>query len=410
MSDGNAPRKARVGWIRAVISVALGAVLLGAAGGAIAIIFSTEPTAEREAQTRKTAAFVEVFDVQRGDFRPSVEVLGQVHPARDVVLTPRVSGQIITMEPSFVPGGLVEAGRPLIRLDPADAERAVTTRRSELLQVEAELAMEHGRQRVAQREYELLGEQIDEDSRSLVLREPQIAIIQAQLEGARAALELAELNLERTTVRAPFDAQVLDRTVNIGSQIAAGDALGRLVGIDEYWIIASVPLRDLRWIVFDEATGNSSNVRVRHSTAWQPGEFRQARVMRLIGEVEPSSRLARVLVTLPDPLARETDGPPVVLGTLHQLEIEAREIPDVVRLDRDYLRQNDTVWLMVDNQLEIRSVSVVFRDANYAYISEGIETGDQVVTTSLATVTEGLLLRTDDDALELTDPPREGTP
>ncbi len=376
----------------------LSLLVLGLAGGASYVIFSTEPTAQREAQTRKTAALVDVIDVTRGDYRPTLTVLGQVQAARDVVMRPRVSGQIINLEPAFVPGGLLSEGEPLIYLDPADFERAVATRRSELRQVEAELAIEQGRQRVAQREYELLGEEIDDENRSLVLREPQIEQIRARLDAARAALELAELELDRTTVRAPFDAQVLEQSVNIGSQVGMGDRLGRLVGIDEYWIIASVPLRDLRWISFaDQGDELATLARVRQTTAWEPGVHREARVSRLIGEVDSEARLARVLLTLPDPLARQTDGPPVILGTLLQVQIEGKQLTNVVRLDREYLRQNDTVWLKVGSELEIRDVSVTFRDATYAYITQGLEPGDQVVTTSLATVTNGLPLRTPDE-------------
>lgn len=373
----------------------LSLALLGLAGGASYVIFSTEPTAQREAQTRKTAALVEVIAAAIGDYRPTLSVLGEVQPSRDVVMRPRVGGQIIELEPAFVPGGLLEAGEPLVYLDPSDFEPTVATRRSELEQVEAELAIEQGRQRVAKQEFELLGEDINDENRSLVLREPQIEQIQARLDAARAALLLAELDLERTTVRAPFAAQVLTRDVNVGSQIGMGDTLGRLVGIDEYWVIASVPLRDLRWIAFGDDTGSAgSRARVRHSTAWEPGVYREARVSRLIGEVDGQTRLARVLLTLPDPLARNAEGPRVVLGTLLQVEIEGTQLSGVVRLNRDYLRQNDTVWLLSNGALEIREVKVSFRDATYAYISEGLDPGEQIVTTSLATVSNGLPLRT----------------
>ncbi|MGP1272930.1 MAG: efflux RND transporter periplasmic adaptor subunit [Phycisphaerales bacterium] len=394
----------RPGWLRIIISAVLSFAVLSLAGGASYLIFSTEPTAEREAQTRKTAALVEVITAERGDFRPTISVLGQVQAAREVVMRPRVAGEVIDLEAGFVPGGLVEEGEPLVYLDPADFERALATRRSELKQIEAELAIEEGRQRVAQQEYELLGEEIDEQNRSLVLREPQIEQLRARLDAARAALDLAALELERTTVRAPFDAQVLEQSVNIGSQVGTGDRLGRLVGTDEYWILASVPLRDLRWLTFaDEGDGEAINARVRHSTAWDPGLEREARVTRLIGEVDNETRLARVLLTLPDPLARETDGPAVVLGTLLQVRIEGKQLAGVIRLDREYLRQNDTVWLTVGGELEIRTVTVAFRDATYAYISDGLDPGEQIVTTSLATVTDGLPLRTEDEGPEQSD-------
>lgn len=382
---------------RVVVSLVTALLLLGGAGGASLLIFSTEPTAESEAATRRTAALVEVTVAQRGAYPPQLEVLGSVEPAREVVLSPRVSGQVIAMEPGLVPGGVVSAGQELLRIDPADFERALTARQSEQRQVEAQLAIEQGRQQVARQEFELLGEEIDPANRSLVLREPQIASIRAELQAAEAAVQQAQLDLERTAITAPFEAQVLDRSVDVGSQVAPGDALAQLVGVEEYWVIASVPLRDLRWVRFAQDGQAGSPVQIRHTAAWQPEVWRKGEVSRLIGTVDEQTRLARVLITVRDPLGRQSSHPPLILGTVVRLRIEGEVIDDVVRLRRELLRQSDTVWVMADGALEIRDVEVVFRDAQYAYIRSGVEQGERVVTTSLATVTEGLALRTEDE-------------
>jgi hypothetical protein len=83
-----------------------------------------------------------------------------------------------------------------------------------------------------------------------------------------------------------------------------------------------------------------------------------------------------------------------------------------VRLDRQYLRQNDTVWVKSEGQLDIRQAEVVYRDAEYAYIRSGLEAGDEVVTTSLATVSQGLALRLEGESEEQDDngQPGDDTP
>lgn len=380
-------------WVRIVLSVILCVLLIGGAGVATYVIYSTEPVAQSEGATRKSAALVEVTRVERGSFRPRLEVLGLVEPARELMLRPRVSGQIVRMDPGFLPGGLVEEGQELVGIDPADYEQALTMMRSEYRQVQAELAIEEGRQAVARQEFELLGEEIDDDNRSLVLREPQIEAIRARLDAAEAAVRQAELDLERTRVRVPFDAQVMSRGVNLGSQIGSSDEIAHLVGTEEYWVMASVPLRDLPWIRFDDTGEAGASVRVHHKAAWPAGVYREGTVSRLIGTVDNQSRLAKVLISIPDPIAKEAQGPRMILGTIVELEIEGEQIQDVVRLDRQYLRQNDTVWVKSDGQLDIRQAEVVYRDAEYAYIRSGLEAGDEVVTTSLATVSQGLALR-----------------
>jgi RND family efflux transporter MFP subunit len=392
MSDASKPRPAR-SWIRLLISVVACVLILGASVAVMVIINRTEPTARQIEATRKSAALVEAITVQRGAYSPRVVVLGTVEPANEIILSPQVRGQIVEVSPKFVPGGMVRKGDLLLRIDPADFDNAVLSSESELQQVEALLEIEQGRQSLAKKELALLGETIDDANRSLVLREPQINSILAQINGAKADLESAKLDLERTSVKAPFDAQILSRSVNVGSQIAPGDALAELVGIEEYWIMATAPVRSLYWLQFPELDGEGSSVTLRNSDTWPPGAERYAKLSGMIGTLDEQTRLARVLISVKDPLARTTDGPPLILETLVETDIEGRPIENVVRLSRDYVHDGDTVWVIKDDKLQIRKVGIVFRDAQFAYIQDGLDSGEQVVTTNLATVAEGVGLR-----------------
>ena len=373
--------------------------ILAAAGAAIVWINRTEPTAERITATRQSAALVETITVQRGTYAPRLVVLGTVQAAQDIVLSPRVGGQVIELSPKFVPGALLRKGEVLLRIDPADFENAVSIRQSELEQAQASLQIEQGRQNVARRELALLQGTIDETNRALVLRQPQLASIRAEVSAAEAAVERAKLDLERTTVLAPFDAQILSRSVNVGSQVSPGDELAQLVGIKEYWISAAVPVRNLQWVRFGETNDDEgSRVTIRNPDSWPPGAVRHGRVARMIGTLDQQTRLARILVTVPDPLGQASDGPPLILDTLIQTEIEGKPIRDVVRIDRELIRDSDTVWVMKDNKLEIRETEIAFRDAEHAYVRQGLEDGDEVVVTTLATVAEGVGLRKVNDA------------
>jgi len=84
-----------------------------------------------------------------------------------------------------------------------------------------------------------------------------------------------------------------------------------------------------------------------------------------------------------------------MLGSFVEVRIEADPVVDVVRLQREHLRTNDTVWVMVDGVLRVRSVDVVVRDAESVYVHEGLDDGDRIVTTNLSTVVDGAPLRTE---------------
>ena len=348
--------KSKWRWLRILGSMIACTGILGGAAAAIYYINTTEPVATQVKSVRKSAALVETTTAERGDYSPQIEVLGTVQAASEVLLSPRVSGQVSSLSQKFVPGGTVNAGDVLVQIDPTDFKNTLSIRKSELEQVEASLQIEEGRQLLAQQELELLQDTIKDLNRSLVLREPQIASIRAEVNAAKAEVQRAQIDLERTEVKAPFDAQILNRSVNVGSQVSPGDELARLVGLDEYWVMASVPLRSLRWVEFPEIDGQGSEVILRDSDTWLPGTERTAVVSRLIGTLDDQTRLARVLITVADPLGRESDVPPLVLDTLIETQIVGRPLEDVVRIEREYVRDKDTVWVMKDSKLEIRSV------------------------------------------------------
>lgn len=417
----------RYSWIWRTLgvlgNVIICAAILAGAVWAVRYINDTEPVAEKVNATRKSMALVDTITVSRGTYSPKLIVLGTVQPAQDITLSPRVGGQVTKLSPKFVPGGLVREGDLLLQIDPADFKNALEISQNELKKAEASMQIEKARQELARKELTMLEGTIDGTNQALVLREPQIASIQADIDAAKASIARAQLNLDRTKVYAPFDAQVLTQAVNIGSQVSSGNELGRLIGLDEYWVMAAVPVRNLRMLEFPDpakiddsdmyeeneveiATGvvdenpemndlekTGSKVTLRNPDAWGAGQEREGRVARMIGTLNQETRLARVLITVKDPLAQKSDKPKLILDTLIETEIEGLPIENVFRLNREHVHDEDIVWVMKDSKLELRKTVVVFRDAQYAYIEKGLDDGDEVVTTTLATVANGVGLR-----------------
>lgn len=374
-------------------TLAISAAIIFAGAVFTVVIFSTEPEAQREAATRKTAMPVEVIAAEAGDYRPLISAMGTVTPARQVTLRPRISGQVIAVSENFVPGGRVSQGEVLVQVDPADYQNQLRQRRSELTQARTALEIEMGEQAIARGDYEQLDRKLSDMQRALVLREPQLNAAKAIMEAAEANVAQAELELERTRIKAPFDAQVLSQLVNVGSEIAPGTDLAELIGLSTYWVEATVPLAKLRWI---GVADTSTNVQVRNRTAWPADEYRQGRVHSIIGELEGQTRMARVLIAVDDPLATEVENHgkmPLMAGTFVECRIQANTLRDVVRIEREYVRKNNTAWVMEDGLLAIRPLEIVFQDEHYAYVEKGLEAGDRVVITSLSRVSDGAELR-----------------
>ncbi len=383
-------------------SILLCAVIGVIATGLIILIYSTEPTAKRINAVKETPMLVQVIEVEKGAYRPQITAMGSVRPEKEIDLSPLVGGQIIAVSDSFSPGGYVRKGELLLQIDPADYEATVLERESALHQAQAELEMELGKQDVARQDYALMQQDLASINKSLVLREPQLNAAKARIEAAESALKRARLDLDRTRIVAPFDAHILSREVNLGSLVSPGSTLAKLVGVESYWVEAMVPLSTLNWIDFPaEVKGHGSPAQIRNRSVWADGISRSGTTDRLVGALESRTRLARILISIPDPLALDAQSegsPKLIVGSYVEASIEGKVIENVVRLDRDYLRKDDTTWVMEDGLLRIRSLDIVFRDQEYAYVREGLSQGDKIVVTNLSTVRDGASLRLQEES------------
>ena len=184
----------------------------------------------------------------------AVSASGSVVPSRKVVSKPQVTGQVIWQSESIILGGHVKAGDELIRIDPKDYELALAEVQSNFEQARFEREVESGRQVIAKREWAELQSDLDmeEVNKSLVLREPHIRRAEALMEKARNDIEIAELQLSRTVITAPFNAMVIEESVEVGQLLNPGSDICELVGTDEFWIQVTLPFSQLKWVQFPE--------------------------------------------------------------------------------------------------------------------------------------------------------------
>lgn len=363
-------------------------------------LMDTAPRAERNAsgQKEEQARLVEAITLESGVERVTVEAMGTVQAARRVTLQPEVGGRVLTVNSDLVPGGIVEQGDVIAEIDETDYRLALLQREAELAQAESDLEIEMGQQRIAKREFEVLGEDIPEEESRLVLREPQLAKAKANIEAARAALESAKVDIERTTIVAPFNALVLEESIETGAIIGTQTAIAELAGIDEYWLEVALPVDHLRWLTVPRAPGErGSSVRIYDEAAWGPGQFRTGHIVRFSGDVDTESRMTRVIVAIEDPLSLREENeqePIVLLNRFVEAAIEGHALENVIAIERKYLRENDTIWVMDDeDRLDIRTVEVAWRGKEVVYIRAGANSGDRLVTTTLTSPVHGMKLR-----------------
>ena len=387
-------------WVRLVLP----AVIL-AAGVMIAIWMIRTREKPKRRPRGERAAVVEILPLKRSAEHVVVRTAGTVVPGKAVTLQPRVGGEVVRMAPEFVPGGRIKAGALILEIDPVDYALAMTNSRAALVRAEYDLKTEMGLQELARHEWKAAQEMSKGDSfteldRELALRKPHLRRARSNLAAARAQLALAELNLLRTRVTAPFNCVVRSRRVNVGSQVTPQTGLAELVGTDAYWVRATLPADRLRWIraADEESEGRGSPVTLRGVAGGVANVSWKGHVLRKLVDLEAAGRQAQILVELRLDDQSETARASLLLGSYVQLAVRGSEVPEVFALPRRTLREGKAVWVMNgEKRLDVREVEVVWRDHDRALIRGDLAEGEHLVVSDLATPVKGMLLQTLDD-------------
>jgi RND family efflux transporter MFP subunit len=343
---------------------------------------------------------VEVMTLHRTNAKVIIESTGIVTPAREITLHARVSGEVVHTDDQFEPGGLFSRGEEILRLDPVDYELALKNSASALRQAEHDYKLELGRQDIARHEWTLIDDRdtASELDRELTLRKPHLAKAQAALAAAKARHKQAQLDLERTHVRAPFNAVVRSRQTDLGAQVTPQTALGTLVGTDEYWVETTLPVDQLRWIsIPSETTAEGAQATV-YPAAAAPGQAGwKAQVIRRRVDLEPQGRLAQLVLAVPDPLKQQSQAShpvPLLLESFVRVEIIGPRIEDVFSIPRAAIRDGHHVWTEdADHRLHVQFVDILWGDRDRVLIRNGLQEGTRIVTSDIAAPVPGMLLR-----------------
>jgi len=372
-----------------------------AAGAAVAIwLMETGPQAKPRPRGRNTT-LVAVREVAYSPQKTVISGMGTVVAARSVDMKSQVSGEIIETSRNLVPGGHFRKGTTLLKIDPTDYRLSVRHLTTDVAKAESDLQLEQGNQLVAQKEYKLLGETVSDAEKALILRRPQLMNLRATLEAAQAKLEQARVDLGRTRIKAPFNAMVHSRSVNVGTRANESTLLATLIGTDAYWVEVSVPVSQLRWIQIPRSEKDKGAlVRINDPAAWGQGRYREGRVIRLEADLEEQGRMARLLVRVEDPLSLASDNagkPFMLIGAYVRVEIEGKTVPSAAAIEREFIHNGGSVWVMdPQGSLAIRPVEIAFRGTDRVLVTDGIAPGERFIITDLAAPVEGMPLRTAD--------------
>lgn len=338
---------------------------------------------------RKLMLRTKVQDLEVGAYQIVVSTNAVVQPHNRVTLSAEVAGVVVEVSPSFEVGAYFEKGDVLVKLD----------RRN----FEAELAIAKA-QVTSQKSALQLAKLVEDRKIDLVefnaVSQAEVDAAKATREQAEAAVELAEtqlaqaqLNLDRTTVVAPFDGRVETQLIGVGQMAGANAPLGDVFAVDFAEVRLPISGEQRRYLKLPEfADDDPLYVTFYDAIVDSNDHVWQGKIVRTEGVLDVDSRDLFAIARIDDPFGRRTGGPPLRIGQPVNARIQGEVLEDVVALPRGAVRQLDKIVLVEAEKhtLHPMNITPVWSDAQHVVVrASTIPDGMLLATTPMTYTPEG---------------------
>jgi RND family efflux transporter MFP subunit len=404
--------------------------------GAVALLIATKRQPKKRVPISK-GILVDTLLARAAPASMLVRGFGTAEAKTDWMLVAQVTGRIEFLAPHLRVGATVEEGDLLLRIDPRSFAFSVEQTQAAVANAKAQLHR-HGQTQkndradlaLAEQDVELAKrardrsqallesrsgseEKHDLSERAWLSARQRVQTIQNRLDlwtdeetSLEAAREQAEAQwgeakryLEYSSVTAPFAGRVAERLVEAGQFVSPGTPLARIYDPEVIEIEVRVPLDDFSWI--ESSAEHLSRLETQPKVALRPasegGEFIwHGAVTRTDGRIDEATRTAGLIVEVNETQAEGTlngSARQLLPGMFLDVRIEGRTVEGVIAIPRGAVDQNDRVFIALDGHLAIRSTHVLRTMDGMAWTQGGVETGDLIIVSPLATPVEGIKVR-----------------
>jgi RND family efflux transporter MFP subunit len=306
---------------------------------------------------------VEVAEITTESFVDEIRLTGVVTANQDVQVSAEESGVI--REVVADRGARVRAGDPLARIDDVVLAAQVDQARAQ-----ATLASQTWERRKRLWEEDRVGSEI------------AYLEVKYAAEQTAANLRVLEERLSRTIIRAPFDGVLDNRVIEVGTMVAPGQVVGRVVDLDPVKIMGGVPER------YAADVRRGAEARITFDVF--PGETYTAPVTFVGSTVNAQNRTFPVEVVMPNP--KGLIKPEMVAN----VSLARRELTDAVVVPQDALIRVENGYIVFvaaerggSVVAEARPVELGPSRRNLVVVASGLESGERIVVVGQKSVAAG---------------------
>jgi membrane fusion protein (multidrug efflux system) len=301
---------------------------------------------------------VEVTAAFRDSVVDAIVATGGIEAMQQIALRPDVDGRVVEL--LFREGQQVSSGTPLVKID--DAELVAQVERARADRDLARQALERTRQLVADR----------------AAATADLERAEATQRVAQASLDLLELRLSRTVVRAPFTGVIGQRRVSVGDYVTSQRELLMLQTVSPVRAVFNVP--------------------ERYAASLRPGQTVTFRVAALPGRdfegrvdfVDPAVTLPARTITVKAVAANA--GGVLQPGMFVEVRLATEVRPNAVIIPEEAIAPaagGAFAWVVSDGKVTRRELDLGVRTPGFVEVRSGVEADEQVVVGGLDRLFEG---------------------
>ena len=439
--DPNNIEKAKKPAMVVLLSIVVSTIVMivGILGMSILASLKTPPI---ETKNSERPLRVEALPVEQEDVPIFITGYGEVKALNVVPISVEVPGKIVQIHPRLETGEMIQEGEILFEIDPANyaayyeeargvvqqyenainrlkRQSAIDTRRLKTIKRNRALARaEFERIRKlfetkkigtrsgvekSEQVYNSALDQADQMAQVVALYPIRIKEAESSLVSAQARLALAESNLMRCKIRAPFNGRVKSVSLEKGQYVTPGQNV--IILADDSVLEIHVPLdsRDAsKWLHYNATKTNGATawftglkqrpcrIRWTEENNGQTWDGRLHRVVKFDQQTRTLTVAVRIYAEIV--MKKNPQSLPLVEGMFCSVKIPGRSLNNVFRLPRQAVSFENKVYLVVDNRLKTVPVKVAHMEGENAYVDGGLNAGDMVVTTRLIDPIENALL------------------
>ena len=294
-----------------------------------------------------------------------------------------VSGAITSISEKLLTGAAFKKGDELIKLETTNYESQLFRQKANLAMAQERLEEEKVRSQRAINDWTSLN--TNKPASDYTIRKPQLHSAKMNLLAAQSDLKVAENNLNKTTIKAPYDGFVINKYVDIGETIQVGSSIADVFSSENIELI--LPLKNNQIVML--LANQDREIKVYDPIS--PEKYWIAQYSRVDQLIDQKSRWRNLFLII-DPKDNPNKELPIK-GSFLQADISLNLESEFLMIDEKSLSMQGYIWVVTsENLLKKVKPSIAFRSNGSIYLNplENQNAPIQLVSIPSTTLLEGV--------------------